>query len=246
MTLTGITALVLLTGPSSAAAPPDAAAAEEGGQLVEQFVEDVRTMRGRFEQKLVDANGEVVETSSGTFAIRRPGQLRWAYREPYDQVLVADGQNVWSYDVDLAQVTVKAQAKVLSSTPALVLGGSENVLDDFEVEASFEDAGTQWVRLAPRRPDSSFRSVELGFTDGSLSRMIFYDNLDQTTLVALFDVTLNEEIDPATFRFIPPEGVDVVGTPAPVSTGASPPPAAGRPARVRPAPEIAGPRRGQA
>lgn len=218
MTLTGIAALVLLTGPSSADASPGSTAAEEGRQVVEQFVQDVRTMRGEFEQKLVDANGEVVETSSGTFAIRRPGQLRWVYREPYDQVLVADGQNVWSYDVDLDQVTVKAQAEVLSSTPALVLGGTDNVLDDFEVEASFEDAGTQWVRLAPRRADSSFRSVELGFTDGSLSRMIFYDNLDQTTLVALLDVALNEEIDPATFRFTPPEGVDVVGTAQPLTT----------------------------
>ncbi len=208
--LTGVAALVLLTGASAAVDP---ATAEEGRQLVERFVQDVRTMRGRFEQQLVDENGEVVETSSGTFAIRRPGQLRWVYREPYDQVLVADGRNVWSYDVDLAQVTVKSQAEVLSSTPALVLGGSENVLEDFEVEASFEDAGTQWVRLVPRQPDSSFRSVELGFTDGTLSRMIFYDNLDQTTLVALFDVALNEEIDPATFRFTPPEGVDVVGTP---------------------------------
>lgn len=213
MMLTGVAALVLLTAPPASGAAVDPATAEEGRQLVEQFVNDIRTMRGRFEQQLVDANGEVVETSSGTFAIRRPGQLRWVYREPYDQVLVADGRNVWSYDVDLDQVTVKSQAEVLSSTPALVLGGSENVLEDFEVESSFEDAGTQWVGLTPRQPDSSFRSVELGFTDGTLSRMIFYDNLDQTTLVALFDVALNEEIDPATFRFTPPEGVDVVGTP---------------------------------
>ena len=193
------------------AAPAD----ENGGgeQLIEQFVESVQTMSGRFEQSLVDANDKVVESASGTFEIQRPGQLRWLYREPYEQVLVADGLNVWSYDVDLAQVTVKPQAEVLSSTPALLLGGAENVLDDFTYDGSFEDRGTDWVRLLPKDPGSTFESVELGFNDAKLTRMIFSDNLDQTTLVAMFDVLLNEEIEADHFRFVPPDGVDVVGKP---------------------------------
>jgi outer membrane lipoprotein carrier protein len=170
-------------------------------------------MRGRFEQSLVDANDRILESASGTFEIRRPGQLRWLYERPYEQMLVADGLNVWSYDVDLAQVTVKPQAEVLSSTPALLLGGSEHVLDDFTYGGSFEDRGTDWVRLLPRDTDSSFDSVELGFNDGTLSRMIFEDNLDQTTLVAMHDVVLNEPVDAEHFRFVPPEGVDVVGKP---------------------------------
>jgi outer membrane lipoprotein carrier protein len=184
-----------------------------GERLIEHFAQDVQTMRGRFEQSLVDANDTVVESASGTFEIRRPGQLRWSYEQPYEQVLVADGLNVWSYDVDLAQVTVKPQAEVLSSTPALLLGGSHDVLEDFTYDGSFADRGTDWVRLLPRDADSNFESVELGFSDGKLTRMIFADNLDQTTLVAMHDILLNEPIDAERFRFVPPEGVDVVGKP---------------------------------
>lgn len=199
-----------MAGASAVAAE---ASGVNGEQLIENFVQSVETMRGRFDQSLVDANDTIVESSSGTFEIRRPGQLRWSYEQPYEQLLVADGLNVWSYDVDLAQVTVKPQAKVLSSTPALLLGGARDVLDDFTYDGSFEDRGTQWVRLLPRKTDSNFESVELGFSDGTLTRMIFADNLDQTTLVAMHDVVLNEPIDPQHFRFVPPEGVDVVGTP---------------------------------
>lgn len=187
--------------------------AVNGERLIEEFVRDVETMSGRFEQSLVDANDRIVEQASGTFEIRRPGQLRWLYEEPYEQVLVADGLNVWSYDIDLAQVTVKPQSDVLSSTPALLLGGSANVLDDFTYEGSFEERNIEWVRLVPKDPDSNFESVELGFDDATLTRMIFADNLDQTTLIAMFDVVLNEPIDPSRFRFEPPQGVDVVGTP---------------------------------
>jgi chaperone LolA len=199
------------------AAEPGTVSEAEGKALVENFVLNIRTLKGRFEQSLVDADNQVVETSSGTLEIQRPGQFRWSYVEPYEQVLVADGLNVWSYDVDLAQVTVKPQKEVLRNTPALLLSGSEDSLDQFEYVGSFSDRGTVWIRLRPKDTDSGFSKVELGFTDGNLSRMMFSDNLEQTTLIALFDVSLNEDIDAERFQFEPPGDVDIVGTPVKVS-----------------------------
>ncbi len=185
----------------------------DGEKLIQDFLNDVTTISGRFEQQLIDADDIVIETSSGTLDVRRPGQFRWSYLSPYQQVLVADGLNIWSYDVDLEQVTVKAQEAALGSTPAVLLGGSSDVLDDFDYIGSFADRGTVWVRLRPRDTDNGFNMVELGFTDNRLSRMLFVDNLEQTTIVALFDVEFNELIDDDRFAFAPPDGVDVVGKP---------------------------------
>jgi outer membrane lipoprotein carrier protein len=185
----------------------------DGQRLIDDFINNVQTMSGRFEQQLVDADDIVIDRSSGTIEIQKPGRFRWTYLEPYEQILVADGLNIWSYDVDLEQVTVKAQAKVLASTPALLLGGSQNVLDDFEYVGSFGERDIVWVRLRPKTTDNGFTKVELGFKDGKLSRMIFGDNLGQTTLIALFDLSLNESIDEQRFSFTPPDGVDVVGQP---------------------------------
>lgn len=199
---------------STAAGAESESGNDAGHELVEEFVTEVRTMSGRFEQQLVDENDDVTDTSSGSFEIMRPGRFRWSYTEPYEQLLVADGTNVWSYDVDLEQVTVKPQAEALGSTPASLLGGSAEVLDNFEVQGSFTDRGTVWVRLQPKNGDTSFEMIELGFTDGVLTRMILADDLEQTTLVALHDVEVNETIDPARFEFSPPEGVDLVGQPA--------------------------------
>jgi len=185
----------------------------DGQQLLDHFVNDIQTLSGRFEQQLVDADDIVVDESSGTIQIQKPGQFRWTYLEPYEQILVADGLNVWSYDVDLEQVTVKSQAEVLASTPALLLGGSQSVLDDFEYIGSFTERDTVWVRLRPKSEGNGFTRVELGFDEGQLGRMIFSDSLGQTTLIALFDLTVNETIDEHQFRFLPPPGVDVVGRP---------------------------------
>ena len=129
----------------------DAVAADDGAQLVESFVNDITTLQGRFEQSLLDANGEVLERTSGTLQIQRPGQFRWRYVQPYEQELIADGLNIWSYDVDLAQVTVKPQAEALANTPALLLGGSEDAMQQFNNDGSYEEAGTTWVQLSCRR-----------------------------------------------------------------------------------------------
>ncbi len=209
--LLGLVGLTLLS--PLVAAEADAYADERAKALLERFVSNIQTLQGRFEQSLVDADQQVVEESSGTLEIQRPGQFRWVYTEPYEQVLVADGLNIWSYDVDLAQVTVKPQAEVLSSTPAALLGGSPDALEQFDYIGSFIDRGTVWVRLRPKDKENGFNKIELGFNDGELSRMLFSDNLEQTTLIALFDVSLNREIDADLFEFNPPDDVDIVGTP---------------------------------
>ena len=191
---------------------------ELGQKLVNDFLTNVITLESRFEQSLIDAEGAVVERTSGTLEIERPTRFRWSYAEPYEQWLVADGVNIWSYDLDLEQVTVKPQSAALANTPALLLGGSEDALEQFDFGATTIEEVTTWVRLEPKNKDSGFNRVELGFIDSQLSRMIFYDNLEQTTLVALHDVTINEPIDATRFEFVVPEGVDLVGTPAVAET----------------------------
>lgn len=186
---------------------------EIGEKLVNDFLTDVITMQGRFEQSLIDAEGAVSEISTGTLEIERPRRFRWIYSDPYEQWLVADGLNIWSYDVDLEQVTVKPQAKALSNTPALLLGGAQDALEQFRFEGSRAEGDAIWVRMHPIDEGSGFNRVELGFLNGELYRMVFFDNLEQTTLVALYDVIINEPIDADHFDFIVPGDADLVGVP---------------------------------
>jgi len=200
----------LIAGQGLAADTP----ADDGKALVDAFISDVVTLSGDFKQSLVDAEGQILEVTSGTLEIQRPGRFRWAYSEPYEQWLIADGLNIWSYDVDLEQVTVKAQADALANTPALLLGGSEAAMEQFKYEGSVTEDGVTWVKLVPVNTDSGFKRVELAFAEQRLHQMVFFDNLEQTTFVALDNVTVNEPIDAGRFEFVVPDDVDVVGKPA--------------------------------
>ena len=206
-------ATVTLTLAAPVALGAEAAAEDAGKRLIDDFVREIVTLQGDFEQVLLDADEQIVDRTSGTLEIQRPGKFRWSYTDPYEQWLVADGLNIWSYDVDLEQVTVKPQSEALANTPALLLGGSENALDQFDYKGSYVEKDTTWVRLEPKNTESGFVRVELGFLDETLHRMVFFDNLEQTTLVSLYDVSVNEPIDPVRFAFELPEGVDIVGTP---------------------------------
>ena len=205
--------LLLATGTDAFA---EASVDDAGEALVNDFLTEVVTMQGRFEQSLIDAEGKVVEISAGTLEIERPTRFRWIYSEPYEQWLVADGLNVWSYDVDLSQVTVKPQAQALSNTPALLLGGAEDALSQFQFDGSQRENETTWVRMHPVDESSGFNRVELGFIDGELRRMVFFDNLEQTTLVAFYDIAVNEPIEADHFEFVVPDDADLVGVPVAV------------------------------
>lgn len=184
-----------------------------GEKLVNDFLNDIITLEARFDQSLIDAQGAVGEKTSGTLEIERPMRFRWSYTEPYEQWLIADGNNIWSYDIDLEQVTVKPQAEALANTPALLLGGAEDALEQFEFGGTTVETITTWVRLMPKNTESGFNRVELGFVEGQLRRMVFFDNLEQKTLVTLSDIKINEPIDASRFEFEIPEFVDVVGQP---------------------------------
>jgi hypothetical protein len=79
--------------------------------------------------------------------------------------------------------------------------------------ATLED-GTTWVRMIPVDTGSGFERMELGFVAGEFDRMAFFDNLEQTTMVALYDVITNEPFAPGHFAFAVPDDADLVGVPA--------------------------------
>ena len=203
-----VLAALWLAAPSLASAPGE----DSVPPLLENYLDAVSTLSADFVQTLIDPDGELLESSRGTLSISRPGRFRWIYEQPYEQWLIADGLNLWSYDADLAQVTVKPQAEALASTPALLLGGSREVLEQFRYEETTSEGGLTWLRLVPLDPDSGFRYMELGFEGERLSRMLFLDNLEQTTVVALENPVVNEPIDAAVFVFEVPADADVVGT----------------------------------
>ena len=72
-----------------------------------------------FSQQVIGPDEEIIEQASGSVALSKPGRFRWDYREPYERIIVADGERVWFYEADLEQVTIRRISRQgLGDTPA--------------------------------------------------------------------------------------------------------------------------------
>jgi outer membrane lipoprotein carrier protein len=189
------------------------AAGTSHGASLERFQSYLRTTqaaRGDFEQKVYDKTGRLVQDSRGSFAFLRPGRFRWTYVKP-QQVIVGDGERVWIHDADLNQVTVRRVARVLGSTPAALLAGASDIDKAFEMKELGEKDGLEWLEAKPREKEAGFERIRLGMSTGGVDAMELVDHFGQTTVLRFSNLVRNPQIDPATFRFSPPRGADVLG-----------------------------------
>jgi len=169
-----------------------------------------KTATARFDQEVFDRGGKVIERASGTFAFARPGKFRWSYEKPHAQLLVADGSKLWIHDPDLNQVSVKRIDQAISSTPAALLAGKDDITALFTLRDAGEADGLAWVEATPKSQDTGFERVRLGLKGKTLAAMELRDQLGGRTLLHFSDLKPNAALSPATFRFTPPKGADVI------------------------------------
>ena len=161
----------------------------------------------------MDRQGKVVERASGTFAFARPGKFRWTYDKPNKQVLVGDGSKLWIYDPDLNQVTVKRIDAAISSTPAALLAGKDDITALFTLRDAGAADGLEWVEATPKAQDTGFERVRLGLKGRTLEAMELRDQLGGRTLLHFSDLKANVAVPADAFRFTPPKGADVLEDP---------------------------------
>ncbi|MCG7916637.1 MAG: outer membrane lipoprotein chaperone LolA [Candidatus Thiodiazotropha taylori] len=185
--------------------------AESGISQLETFLQDLKTLKADFRQTLQQPDYDQVYASNGVFYLRRPGQLRWEYQTPSEQLIVADGDRVWLHDIELEQVSHRSQAAVLDGTPAQLLSGTGPISQHFEINELGVESELTWVELIPKGKEAQFSSVRLALQESRLERMEMFDNFGQVTRFFFDDLQRNPPLDDALFEFEPPPLIDLIG-----------------------------------
>lgn len=184
---------------------------------LENFVKAAKTGKAEFTQVVTQPvrEGQIARSrvSSGSFAFARPQRFRFDYRKPFEQTIVADGQTLWLYDMDLNQVTARKQAAALGNTPAALIAAAADLAAlqaDFTLSDAPAQEGLEWVLATPKSRDSGLQSVRVGFKAGELARLDILDSFGQRSVLSFSGFQRNTVLDAATFQFKPPAGADVV------------------------------------
>lgn len=161
---------------------------------------------GRFLQELYSEEDELLERSSGRYAVLRPGFFRWEIEYPDRQLILVAGNDLWHYDIDLAAATRRDTRDNQEFTPLeLLAGNSDTLTERFSVEA----LGGDRFRLIPTFAQAGFSAVEISWEGDALAGMQVRDRSGQTISIALSPDTDAPRLEAEDFAFTPPDGVDV-------------------------------------
>jgi outer membrane lipoprotein carrier protein len=185
--------------------------AQSAEQRLSDALANLDNLTAEFKQTVLDDNKRIVQQSSGTLAIQRPRKFAWIYTKPYEQRIIADGEELWIYDVDLDQVTVRPMETGLASAPIMILMRENEISSEFDISEVGQRKFLYWVELKPKTQDIDYTNVYIGLEEGAVKAMELRDKFGQSTQIVFDNLRVNVVHDPATFKFVPPAGVDVFG-----------------------------------
>ena len=172
------TLLALLASAAPSAAPdPDAGVARGLVERLEAHHARTTDLVARFTQSYRSGmlGREVVER--GVLSVKRPGRMRWEYKDPEEKLFVSDGKTFYFYVPADRQVVVSAQDEE-RSLAARLLSGRGGLLDEFE--ASLDEpleAGVFRLRLVPRRPQADVERAILDVEPSGRIRSILLEDV---------------------------------------------------------------------
>jgi outer membrane lipoprotein carrier protein len=160
-------------------------------------------------------------TESGTLWLKKPGKMRWEYRSPEEKLFVDDGRDGWLYLPAEKQVRKSSMKKLddIRSPLAFLLGKTK--LGKELAGLSFAPDIQTWhqedviLRGVPRGMEDTVRQVVLEITpEHAIARILLYGTDDSITEYRFSNQKENEAVPDAKFRFLPPQGTEVIANEA--------------------------------
>jgi outer membrane lipoprotein carrier protein len=197
--------------PARAAAQPCDRALLGRAQAVYQALTG---FQGEFQQEDRESDGRVL-TAGGKIAYRKPGQMRWEYAPPNEQLLVTDGTTVWLYDPLLENVTVQPLEGLTEGTPLKFLLGAGSLTADFDCRAVTLPPpadGLATLELVPKTPIPTLAFIQLGVRPASarLESFRMVDTQGNRRTVRLLHLTPTATFPPEHFIFKIPPDMEVI------------------------------------
>lgn len=164
----------------------------------------IETIQSNFIQKKQLEFLDETIISKGSFWFKKDNNLRWAYQDPFDYVIIIhqgkfsirDGEQVSAYDI----ASNPAFAEINKLIVDMVRG---NITDERFEMVAFESNSQYLVRLVPK--DESMKEViatmEIYFSksDLAVAEVIMKESEKDYTVITFIDKKINEAIEDSVF-----------------------------------------------
>jgi outer membrane lipoprotein carrier protein len=204
--------LILLAAVAARAASSDVHAI---AQTVDDRYNRLHTLEASFTEIYRGAGME--RTESGMVWLKKPGKMRWEYRSPREKLFLSDGKDAWFYLPGDRQARKTAAKKLddLRSPLSFLLGKTklEKELQGLSLASDVAPLtpGDVVLRGVPQALADRLSQVVLEVTaEGKIVRLIIEEVDGSATEYRFTEQKENLEVSDASFRFTPPNGVEVI------------------------------------
>jgi outer membrane lipoprotein carrier protein len=184
-------------------------------QCMQRRYATVSAIRGNFEQTYRAPGIEQVE--SGVFSLKKPGLMRWEYKQPEEKLFIADGKASYLYIPQDRQVTVQPFSIAdMHNTPLEFFLGSgdfsKGFIPSWDSEFKPKSERTAMIRLTPRKnnPEYSFIALELDRENCEIRGILIREPGGNTSRFAFTALATDVQINSKDFQFKKPKGVEEV------------------------------------
>jgi outer membrane lipoprotein carrier protein len=182
---------------------------------VDRHYNSLQTMQTDFTETY-RGNG-LSRTESGTMWLKRPGRMRWDYRQPREKLFLTDGKTAWFYVPGEGQAR-RSSIKTLDDlrSPLAYLLGKTKLEKEFNGLSLAPDIkpvtpGNLVLRGVPRNMTDRISDVIFEVTpEGRFDRLIAQEVDGTTTEFRFTNEKDNVPVSDSKFRFSPPPGVETV------------------------------------
>jgi outer membrane lipoprotein carrier protein len=150
-------------------------------------------------------------TERGVVSIKRPGRMRWEYKDPEPKLFVSDGHSFYFYVPADKQVVVSEQDPK-RSLAARLLSGQGGLTEEFDapLETPSEE-GVMRLKLVPKQPQADVERATIDAEpNGRIRSILLEDPQGNRTRFRFEAVRENTGLEERLFRFEVPKGVEVV------------------------------------
>ena len=193
-----------------------------------KLLNNIKFIHADFTQTMINKSGDVLQEQSGVIQLKKPNLLSWQVSKPDHLLIIIDGKNIWNYDIDLEQITVKKfkadnhNYKIIN----LLLGNIINNLNDFKIilltnncnvnrcfrlidNKKFLLSSSKSIEKKQEKFSENFSQFDLGFNQQQqLVLLRFYDQLEQQTIFNFYK--FKPMPNKNAFKFIIPNGIDLI------------------------------------
>jgi outer membrane lipoprotein carrier protein len=192
---------------------------------VQERYDHLKDLQADFQQSTKIEGFEKTLLSSGQLYLKRPGRLRWDYREPTPEEIYVRQNDVMMYVPEHQQVLVgKLTQLAASQAPLQLLQGLSRLEDHFTLQSvkggRRGEGGLPLIALYPKgADDDTMRTVDHITLEVQpklyvLKTVAIHEVGGNVSTFRFTNIRTNSGLGNELFDFKPPEGVEVVKAPS--------------------------------